>query len=168
MKKMKKLCVVLAGIAAAAGTVSGASAEEKVQYIRTDSFDTDRAYPRSWIIGSAEELRSYREANEALYNFTGGSSSSIAFCEAITRYDDAFFEGSALLFVLQKASSGSYRYRVESLEFDGGVTSVSIAKSAPRYCRCDMAFWHIIIEADREALLGNPEIRITEASPLGE
>lgn len=124
------------------------------QYIRTDGYHDDIAYPIVKIIRSLDELKSYYEANKELYDLarrtTVHSDTSIGFLDACDKYDDAYFEDQVLVMVLLEESSGSNRHQVQSIAWSeqNKKLTVYIETIVPEAGTCDMATWHIFIEPE--------------------
>lgn len=109
------------------------------QYLRTNGYQKDVAYPVVKIIRSVEELNEYYEANRDSYDMR-------SFRDACEKYDEAYFRDRILVMVLVEAGSGSVRYQVTDAALNGETLVVDIDVIAPEAGTCDMAEWHILIE----------------------
>ena len=122
------------------------------QYIRTNGYHDGARYPAVTLIGSAEELQAYYEANKGLYDLSHKeavySDTTIGFADAIGKYDDAWFETHQLLLVLLEEGSGSVRHEVTKVTA-GPEPAVEIDRLVPWVGTDDMAEWHILIETER-------------------
>ncbi len=66
--------------------------------------------------------------------------------EAITVYDDGYFEEHELVLVLMEAGSGSVSHQVmDVLTSSSGVT-VTVHRMAPEICTADMAAWLMLVD----------------------
>lgn len=121
-----------------------------VQYVRTNGRAPDAEFPSSLIIRSKQELLDYYENNKAYYNMDSSWDESPAFCDAIARYDDAYFAKHELLVVLMEEPSGDIRHKVNRMWdviIEGErVYNISITSFKSMRGDADMAQWHILIE----------------------
>ena len=133
------------------GRVTEVEFEAKV--IRTDGYHDGETYPKSVWITSAGELGEYIEANKDYYWLE--SIGDAGFRAAVSEYDDAFFAGHDLLFVLLEEGSGSVRHEVTQVtavpSADGKtVIRPEIDRLVPDVGTDDMAEWHVIIEIEKK------------------
>ncbi len=141
--------------------ISGARGYEKedepglaftARYIRTDGYRDGAAYPVVTLIGSADALTRYYEANRGLYDLshkeTVYADTTVGFVDAIEGYDETWFETRQLLLVLLEEGSGSVRHEVTRVTA-GAEPAVEIDRLIPEVGTADMAEWHILIETDR-------------------
>ena len=79
--------------------------------------------------------------------------------EAVSAYDEEFFEDKYLLIIPTKSGSGSVEYNVKSVAaktVNGQMTNrVVVEVSSPDIVTYDMAQWFIILELDREYMPGS-------------
>lgn len=120
------------------------------QYIRTDGYLPSANYPVVTVIRSNAELNAYYERNKTLYNLErSGSDSVTSFLDACDRYDAAYFEDRVLILILVECGSGSTRFRVTDVGFQGSEFIVDVESYIPGDAgTCDMAQWHIFVEAE--------------------
>lgn len=127
------------------------------QYIRIDG-KTD-TYPKSVIIRSRQELDSYISqcVEQHEYNQWGKS-----FKDACKVYDDAYFQERILVLVLLEEGSGSIRHKVTNVYTDDeGYLNIKINVIIPQIGTCDMAYWHIFVEPDKDVDITDPaQIRL--------
>ena len=97
-------------------------------------------------VTSRDELDAYYSAFSSLYSLGSRekiySDTTEGFADAITKYDDAYFEENMLYMAVMEEGSGSVRHKVKALK--GG--SLIIDSVSPEVCTCDMAEWHILVE----------------------
>ena len=146
------------------GTVLQEIFPEHVQYIRTDGYREEAAYPMVFLFHTPEMLTEYYEANRDLYDLapreTVYTDSSIGFADAITQYDAAWFAEHDLLMVVLEEGSGSIRHEVYAITETPEKWSINIASIEPEVCIADMAQWHILIEVEKDL------IDVTEPIPI--
>lgn len=130
-----------------------------VQYVRTNGYTDGETYPKTVWITSAEEIDAYYAANRDKYDLESAepvySHQPIGFADAVKEYDDAFFAGHDLLFVVLEEGSGSIAHRVTGVKAlpagDGKYTlAPEILRLIPEEGTDDMAEWHIIIEIGKD------------------
>lgn len=124
-----------------------------VQYIRTDGYHEDVAYPVVRIIRSIDELYSYYNANKEKYDLDRKekvyADSTIGFLDACNKYDEAYFEKQILVMVLLEEGRGSIRHNVQSFsKGDDGIYYVNIDTIVPEMSTDDMGEWHILVEPE--------------------
>jgi len=66
------------------------------------------------------------------------------------KYNEAYFADHFLLFIYITEPSGSNRERVDSVVVENGALTVGITRLQAHYGTCDMAYWTIIMELDKE------------------
>ena len=126
-----------------------------VQYIRTGAQSYEGPYPAVAVIHSVDELTVYYETNKDQFYLERredpASDSTIGFLDACDKYDDAFFEKHALVFVILEEGSGSTRHNIEFVKVDwNGVMYINILSIDPDVGTCDMAYWHIMTEVPKD------------------
>ena len=106
---------------------------------------------QAWIIRSLEGLRSlYAQdpnPNEIDY---------------IAPYTADFFEEKALVALFITEGSGSIRHRIPALKRDGTELAIDLVTDRPYMFTCDMAYWRILLEVDREAAAGIDRVSCRE------
>ena len=129
----------------------------QVQYIRTDGYD-EGTYPETVAVTSLAELYDYFDSNKYRHDLwtrtDPASDTTIGFIDAVSQYDAAYFDDNALLFVVLREGSGSFRHRVTGITETDGVMTVSIDRLMPECFTDDEAVWHIIIEMPQDMLNG--------------
>ena len=117
-----------------------------VQYIRTDGYNESFEYPRLIRITSRKALDFYVNNFDGIYSLghreSVYSDSTIGFADAITEYDDGFFEYWDIYLAVLEEGSGSIRHSVAGIT---SATNVRIDSIVPECCTDDMAEWHIIL-----------------------
>lgn len=128
-----------------------------VQYIRTGAQNYEGPFPAVAVIHSTDELTAYYEANKEQFYLERredpGSDSTIGFLDACDKYDAAFFEDNALVFVVLEEGSGSTRHNIESVKVDAnGIMFINVLSIDPEAGTCDMAYWHIMTEVPKDSV----------------
>ena len=142
---------------AASGKNGTRTLSYEAQFIRTDGYFEDVAYPVITVFRSREDLDTYYEANKDKYYLKtrGGdipSDSSIGFMDAVKNYDSAFFAQKVVVSILVQESSGSVRHKVLSVKQADGVTRLVLKRDVPAIGTTDMAQWHILVELSKHDL----------------
>lgn len=89
------------------------------------------------------DLQQFKQRNRGLA-FDGGYDEVPSFNETVAKYDDAFFEKNSLILVYVPSNSGTYRYGVNSVSWDGGGFCVHVEQiNDPESYTTDMAGWFI-------------------------
>jgi len=108
------------------------------QYVRTDLYTADAAYPQVFVFDSVEALRSYGEYDR-LQEYCSG-------------YNEDFFRDRFLVAVLVEEPSGSNSHEVTKIEQTDGKTVICIDRIIPPVGTDDMARWHILAELPAPAV----------------
>jgi len=116
--------------------LTGCSLDREVNLVRAGSHTFDNG--ASYIIDSLDELNEY--VSNTYNNFD----------DSVVKYDDAYFESSALVIVEVAKSSGSYKLKMSSVKIDDGTMVVKFKSKCPSIATCDMAYWHIVVECTQE------------------
>ncbi len=96
-------------------------------------------FPQIRIIKSTDELNSY----------VGGFNNE--FADECAKYDEKYFAEKSLIVVILEEGSGSISHTVKNLTLsDNGKCYIYIDRNVPEVGTCDMAYWHIFIEPERE------------------
>lgn len=143
MKKVLLFFIMLFSFA-----LTGCSLDREVNLVRAGSHTFDNG--ASYIIDSLDELNEY--VSNTYNNFD----------DSVVKYDDAYFESSALVIVEVAKSSGSYKLKMSSVKIDDGTMVVKFKSKCPSIATCDMAYWHIIIECTQEEVDSLTAIEIYE------
>ena len=120
--------------------------EYEVQYIRTTALCKGVPYPMHSLIESVSDLNEYYENDKNEFDLR-------EFKEAISVYDDSFFEKYKLVMVVLEESSGSIRHKATTKEVDGKL-EVYIEKIVPETGTCDMAQWIVLIPTETNVKYG--------------
>lgn len=131
MKKVLLFFIMLFSLA-----LTGCSLDREVNLVRAGSHTFDNG--ASYIIDSLDELNEY--VSNTYNNFD----------DSVVKYDDAYFESSALVIVEVAKSSGSYKLKMSSVKIDDGTMVVKFKSKCPSIATCDMAYWHIVVECTQE------------------
>lgn len=95
------------------------------------------------------ELERFKENFGNVLTMDRGYNEIPSFREVTAKYDNTFFAENTLMLVYVTASSGSYRYGVESVFCDGQTLSVQVEQtnrsSIGTAVTCDMAGWFITV-----------------------
>lgn len=112
------------------------------------------------VIGSTEgEELAFRNPGKVRIDYTGSRSyvryitsvDQLPDEEALKGYDEAFFEKSALVIVVETVGSGSVRLDMESIRVSDGVASVTLSRTMPgEEGTDDMATWLLWAEVDKD------------------
>ena len=134
----------------------------EAQYIRTGAQNYAGPYPSVAVICSVDELTAYYETNKDQFYLERredpASDSTIGFLDACDKYDAAFFEEHALVFVILEEGSGSTRHNIEFVKVDqNGVMYISVLSIDPEVGTCDMAYWHIMTEIPKDNVPASEE-----------
>ncbi|MBE6575196.1 MAG: hypothetical protein E7654_02865 [Ruminococcaceae bacterium] len=95
------------------------------------------------------ELERFKENFGNVLTMDRGYDEIPSFREVTAKYDNTFFAENTLMLVYVTASSGSYRYGVESVFCDGQTLSVQVEQSnrssIGTAVTCDMAGWFVTV-----------------------
>lgn len=132
------------------------------QYIRTGQCVIDIKYPIVEVISSLEELNAYYYNLKDTYNLEPRElrpnyiDETIGFLNACEKYDEEYFKNNILVMVILEEGSGSITHNVDSVETGtDGKLYVNVSSIIPEVGTCDMAQWHILIEAKADIGLKN-------------
>ncbi len=120
--------------------------------LNSDKFDLDDGVSHLPIFkfDSAAELKQFKEqfGGEKTYDY--GWDDILAFNEATREYDDEFFAQNSLILVYVSATTGSYRFAVKDVSYDGTKFVAYIARTnSPELVTDDLAFWFITFEVKK-------------------
>lgn len=123
--------------------------------IYTSALNTQKMYISSvrhlpiYRFDTRSDLERFKEDFGGVLSMDRGYDEIPSFREVTAKYDDAFFAENTLMLVYVMASSGSYRYGVESVFCDGQTLSVQVEQtnriSVGTAVTCDMAGWFITV-----------------------
>lgn len=85
-------------------------------------------------------------------------------CPDMEQYDDAFFEGHALVCLLQKHNSGSIRDEVTALTRHGDRLVLAYNTLIPGVQTMDLAYWYILLEVDKSAVEGVTTVSLNQTT----
>ncbi|MCL2509307.1 MAG: hypothetical protein FWF05_09045 [Oscillospiraceae bacterium] len=104
-----------------------------------------------------QEIRLGDEAKER-----GKVNEWLRFGDATSEYGGDFFNNNILILVLLEEPSGSIRHTVTGVSKAGDTLTVHVTRHLPGMGTCDMAEWHIIIEAPRTFYSAESNVVLTE------
>jgi hypothetical protein len=167
MKRM--ICILLALLLLLSGCQTAAPAETTAP---AESDVPETAFPTGeeqsvpvqtvpdMVIGGMEgEELELRNPGKARIDYTGSRSyvqyvtsvDQLPDEEALKGYDEAFFERSALVIVVETVGSGSVQLDIESIRLSDGTASVTLKRAMPgEVGTSDMATWLLWAEVDRD------------------
>ena len=118
-----------------------------VQYIRAGNLYDDFVWQKIIVIESVEQLNRYYTTGDFFdYAYYGMKSLR----EALSKYDDKFFEDNLLVFAVLVEGSGSFRHVLTGVDFKSSGNVINIKHINAGQNSDDMGVWHIIIEIKRE------------------
>lgn len=124
---------------------------ENVQYIRTNGYNELIAFPYIVTVSSHEELLQYYDAYKNLFSLgtedTAVSGSASGWLGAIEKYDNEWFGSHSLIMVVLEESSGSVCHKVTGIAHYNDADYIAIDVITPEVGTCDMAEWHLLVEA---------------------
>lgn len=133
-------------------------------YIRTDVYGEDSSiYPRTEVISTRDELEKYTSDNESTYDFATHTY-SIGFYDAVTKYNESFFEKSSLIMIILKEERSSYTHGNRGFSKTDSGYSANLIRFTNNAGDESSAVWHIIFELPNSSpvLEGAIKIDITE------
>lgn len=129
-------------------------------YVRTDVYGEDNSiYPRTVIISTRAELENYTSENEGTYDFATHTY-SIGFYDAVTKYDESYFEKSALVMVVLKEACSSYTHGNRGFTKTDDGYSANLIRFTHEVDDEAVAVWHIIFEVPKASPVLESEIKI--------
>ncbi len=149
------------------GRVSAGDARTILQIaakIRTE-YDFNARYIRSFDVNEADgapvvalfrnrsEMENFYETNKAPYSSGSALKTDAAFRDADDNYDDAFFAEHDIILIVNEESSGAYRDEIVRVTGCGGNIEVGLNRHVPGRgygVTCDMAYWHIFVEVEKD------------------
>jgi hypothetical protein len=162
MKKMIcKLLVallLLTGCQTAAPAETTAPAETSPILIQEDSTVPIQTMPNLVIGGVEGEELAFCNPGKVRIGYSGDRRSVMYITdldqlpdeEALKGYDEAFFEKSALVIVVETVGSGSVQLELESVRISDGVATVTLSRTMPgEVGTSDMATWMLWAEVDK-------------------
>ena len=135
--------------------------------IYTSALNTQKMYISSvrhlpvYRFDTLSDLERFKENFSDALTMDRGRNEISSFRDATAKYDNAFFAENTLMLVYVTASSGSYRYGVESVFCDGQTLSVQVEQtnrsSIGTAVTCDMAGWFITVAVPDSMVAGCTE-----------
>lgn len=135
--------------------------------IYTSALNTQKMYISSvrhlpvYRFDTLSDLERFKENFGDALTMDRGHNEISSFRDATAKYDNAFFAENTLMLVYVTASSGSYRYGVESVFCDGQTLSVQVEQtnrsSIGTAVTCDMAGWFITVAVPDSMVAGCTE-----------
>lgn len=102
-----------------------------------------------YVLRSKEDLDWFREEFGDEFTMDKGYDEMPSFDEVTAEYDDAFFEKHSVLLAYITASSGSFRYDVESVDLKDFALCMNVYQTNdPEVYTADMSGWFILAELD--------------------
>jgi hypothetical protein len=100
---------------------------------------------------SRADVEAFRNAYAYLFTFDQSHDEAPSFDDAVSAYDDAYFEENCLLCVYMTAGSGTFRFGVQSVQRDDAALCVYIDRlNDPETYTDDMAGWLILVEQNKQ------------------
>ena len=116
-----------------------------IDKIDTNEFDNINHLP-IYKFDTLAELEQFKNDVKDVLNIDSGYDEVPSFNESTAKYDEAFFTENTLMLVYVEASSGSYRYGVDSVyHSDGNFCIHVIQTNNPEVHTDDMAGWFITV-----------------------
>lgn len=128
------------------------------QYIRTDGYAEDAAFPVVRVIHSIKDLQDYYTQQKDRFDLerreTYGTDYTIGFLDACDKYADSYFEKNYLILVALQEPSGSNRHEIRQVIVDFGEqdTEIWLDRIVPEVGTDDMAQWHLFVELERHGV----------------
>ena len=132
--------------------LTGCSLDREVNLVKAGS--------NSFSHGSSYIIESLNELNEYVSNTYNN------FDDSVAKYDDAYFQESALVIVEIAKSSGSYKLKMSSVKIDDSTMVVKYKTNSPQYVTHDMAYWHIVIECTQAEVESLTTVSVYENNNL--
>lgn len=126
----------------------GTEYEFSARYVKTGCPSQESlSFPMVSIISAEEALQDYIRDNGEKYALNDDFYSE---CE---KYDEEYFSKNSLVLIYLSEGSGSISHKVTGVSADGEDTlSVYIERDVPEVGTCDMAYHHIFVSLEKEAL----------------
>ncbi|MBQ3376007.1 MAG: hypothetical protein IJG49_06310 [Erysipelotrichaceae bacterium] len=78
-----------------------------------------------------------------------------SFTEVMAKYDDAFFKDNSIMMAYVTAGSGSLRFGVDCVVFEGTYVCMNVIQTnSPEIGTCDMAGWLVMSAVSKSSLKG--------------
>ena len=134
--------------------LTGCSTETSAYLVRAGgpSFNHGSTY----VINSVEELNEYVSGT---YN---------NFDDAVEKYDEEYFNSSALVIAEITKSTGSAKLTLKSANVKEETMVIKFKTKTPNVVTCDMAYWHILVECSQEEANGISSIEVYDTGKLVE
>ena len=110
----------------------------------------------TYVINSVEELNEYVSGT---YN---------SFDKAVEKYDEDYFENSALIIAEITKNTGSAKLTIKSIDVKEKVMIIKFKTRTPNIVTCDMAYWHILVECTQEEANCINNIKVYDSGNLVE
>lgn len=116
--------------------LTGCSVNREVILVRAGGPEFNHG--STYVINSTVELKNYILGT---YN---------NFENSVTKYNDEYFETSALVIVEITKNTGSAKLTIKSVNLVNDSLIIKFKTKTPNVVTCDMAYWHILIECTQE------------------
>lgn len=114
-------------------------------YVRTNG-GGEGTFPRSTLIRSADELRTYYEQNKTVFDLERREDGN-GFLDVCDAYDDAYFSKNVLVLVALEEGSGSIRHEIKRVALTSeGDLEITVETILPNPQTADMAQWHLFVQ----------------------
>lgn len=143
------IIIILIFVFTACATQSTINVYENAKIVRTN-FDYESE--PVMIMKSVDDIEVYKNGvkeiaqNEEYFSQSYKDEFAAKVDDFFSVYDDAYFEDKLLYVAVIVEGSGSISHNVTSIEYGEDTMTVTIAKTSPEICTCDMAQWHLLVE----------------------
>ncbi len=98
-------------------------------------------------LDTLNDLNGFRERYQDALTPNHGWNEVPSFNEIASSYDESFFDEHALILAYVEASSGSFRYAIQNVSWDGSALCLDVIQTNhPEAYTDDMAGWFVIAE----------------------
>ena len=105
-----------------------------------------------YLLSSTADVEQFiRDFSDSLTLSQGTDS----FTEVMAKYDDAFFKDNSIMMAYVTAGSGSLRFGVDCIVFEGTYVCMNVIQTnSPEIGTCDMAGWLVMAAVSKSSLKG--------------
>ncbi len=108
-----------------------------------------------YMCENVEEFESFKEEAGEYLSFSRGYDEVPSFNEVTKDFDKEFFDNNTLFLVYVIASSGSYRYGLDSISIEEDAFTAHVTRvNSPEMGTEDMAGWMVVVPVKKELLQG--------------
>ena len=109
-------------------------------------------------LDTLNDLNGFRERYQDVLTPNHGWNEVPSFNEIASSYDDSFFDEHALILAYVEAGSGSFRYAIQNVSWDGSALCLDVIQTNhPEAYTDDMAGWFVIAEVSDSDIAGVTE-----------